>query len=312
MNIYSASLILWSESGANPHNSAHLMHRYAVLCAALVLSGVPKTCLAQSRFYEPLPFSDNITVPEFPTSRETCEVFREDVKIAAKHASDAHDKCLKDAEGSPSGSEQGQDACAKRACQALHDRRDKLQKLMSHGYTKCIDAYVSREQSGVLSHGSGTSTMDDFRFALARGPISAVRRLAREKIGGIVDATFGAGSAAVKSGLHVGIATTMLTQQLGDVQSACQQKSNTALAACNEVIESSLRNLPAVVPRVLRSDPAIFLIQQGVLERLNLELSNVRHALEQATDTMEQVDNGRPTKRKSTVRSSSTAVIEND
>jgi len=234
------------------------------------------------------PGTRHIAVPEDPTSRAECEAFRDDVRAASAEAEEAHDSCLQANSGAPDRAGAGAAVCSRPACQGLHAARRELSDLNADGYLRCMRAVAAFERSAPEATRSlaSASTMEQFRRAVMSGPLAVIKGLATSQAEAILVSTFGPQSKAVVSGLQKGIATTMLVQQLGAVQSVCRAKGSEALHECNAAIASVVRELGQKVPARLSSDPAIAVIQQGVVARLRLEMAATRRDIDRMEDAI--------------------------
>jgi hypothetical protein len=178
-------------------------------------------------------------------------------------------------------------SCSKPGCQKLHDAREELSKALSKGVSECNAAVNERQRSERWGNSTYGTDFDEFKSALRSGPISAVRGLVKQKIGEVIDKTFGYASPVVRSGLNAGLAAQTMASSFTKLQEACQQKSTVALNACNKEILSAIQRLPSFVPGKYSTDPGISLIQSAMMSRLNL---SVRDTLDRVDQIREQVD----------------------
>lgn len=232
-----------------------------------------------------------VEAPQYPSSREECSQFNEEIGEMIKAVHEEHEACLAD-KGNTNESSGG--TCSKAACQKLHDARDELTKARSKGYSECNAAINERQRSESWGKSGYGTDMDEFVSALKSGPISAVRTLVKQQINDIVDKTFGYASPVVKGGLKAGMAADTMVSSYLAMQKACEEKSTAALNACNREMIASIQKLPSMVPTKYSSDPGISIIQQAMMARLNLILRDTMDQMDRASEEMDEVTESRP------------------
>lgn len=244
--------------------------------------------------------------PQFPTSREECSQFNEEIVELIKTVNEAHEVCLAD-KGNSNESNGG--TCSKPACQKLHDTRDELSRARTKGYSECNAAVNDRQRSDRWSNSGYNTDLGEFVSALKSGPISAVRVAVKQEINSIIDKTFGIASPVVRGGLNAGIASDVMVSRYQAMQKACKEKSAAALNACNREMLDSIQQLPRIVPMKYRGDPGIGLIQRAMRERLNLIVRDTLDQMDRVSEEIDEVTESRPSPSR---RSRVTPRIENN
>lgn len=232
----------------------------------------------------------NIEAPQFPSSREECAQFRTDVSELAAQVNEEHEACLAN-KSIPNGSG---GTCTKPGCQKLHTAREELNQALSKGYAECNAAVNERQRSERWGHSTYGTDLDEFKAALKSGPVSAVRSLVKQKIGEVIDKTFGYASPVVKSGLNTGMAANTMVTTFTQLQQACKEKSAAALNACNKEMLSAIQKLPTLVPTKFSADPGISLIQSAMTSRLNLMMRDTLDQVDRLDEEIDEVTEARP------------------
>jgi hypothetical protein len=261
-------------------------------CAELAFSSVSLSSNAATRVIINGRVIDtgNIEAPQFPSSREECAQFRDDVSELAKQVNEEHEACLAN-KSVPNGNG---GSCTKPGCQNLHDAREELSNALSKGFSECNAAINERQRSERWGNSTYGTDLDEFKSALRSGPISAVRSLVKQKIGEVIEKTFGYASPVVSSGLDASLAAQTMASSFGKLQEACKEKSTVALNACNKEMLTAIQRLPSLVPIKYSADPGISLIQNAMLSRLNLTMRDTLDRIDQIGEQVDEITEERP------------------
>lgn len=264
---------------------------WAVLCLVVIGMAVAVPADATRVVIKGRVIDSKVEGPQYPSRREECSQFFDEIGEMIKAVSEEHDACLADRSNA---NESTGGTCSKPACQKLHDTRDELGRVRHKGYSECNAAVNERQRSERWGNSGSRTDMGEFMSALKSGPVSAVKAVVKQEISNIIDKTFGFASPVVKGGLNAGMAAETMVSSYQAMQKACKEKSAATLNSCNREMLNSIQKLPSMVPSKYSSDPGIGLIQRAMQARLNLILRDTMDQMDRVSEEIDEVTESRP------------------